>query len=426
MPLNKFVAALLILLSAAPSTLVADPVTKPNDVVAICGDSLTQLRRYSAMLEDYLLMCQPVPNVRTVQFGSNGATANVLGQRIGDIALFHPTAATVLYGGNDTGWKPIYDGRVPGFRTNLNYSLDKLGSIGVKNIVLATPMCVGEFGNWGPYPDGTKWFNAALDSLVPVTQDIAAQRKLPLAEVHADMADAIGKMKAAGATSAQMQALFGVHPEQCGQLIIAYAFLKAMGFDGNIGTITVDLAANQAQASAGHKVLSMKDGVVEVESTRYPFCFSGDPNQMGPDTANILKYAPFNDDLNRFRLVVHGLKTRLARITWGSQSLQISAGDLEKGINLAALFVPNNPFSDQFSKVDAAVHRQQDVESILTWQFLANLGRYKQILPPQDALYDEITQDGLAECNRYAKNAAALVVPVHHTIAIEPISDSTK
>ncbi len=34
----------------------------------------------------------------------------------------------------------------------------------------------------------------------------------------------------------------GVHPHWAGHLVMAYAFLKAMGLDGDIGTFTVDFA----------------------------------------------------------------------------------------------------------------------------------------------------------------------------------------
>ncbi len=38
-----------------PLLLRADPVLRPNDVVAICGDSITQRKVYSIYIEDYLL-----------------------------------------------------------------------------------------------------------------------------------------------------------------------------------------------------------------------------------------------------------------------------------------------------------------------------------------------------------------------------------
>ena len=41
----------------------------------------------------------------------------------------------------------------------------------------------------------------------------------------------------------------GVHPAANGHLIMAYAFLKGLGCDGNVGTITLDLAGNHARPS---------------------------------------------------------------------------------------------------------------------------------------------------------------------------------
>jgi hypothetical protein len=102
----------------------------------------------------------------------------------------------------------------------------------------------------------------------------------------------------------------GIHPAANGQLVMAYAFLKALGCSGDIGTITLDLAAKSAQATAGYKILSVTDGAIEVESSRYPFCFFGDPARP-ESTRGIIEFIPFNEELNRYRLVV---KTVLIRI----------------------------------------------------------------------------------------------------------------
>ncbi len=40
-----------------------------------------------------------------------------------------------------------------------------------------------------------------------------------------------------------------------GHLVMAYAYLKGLGCDGNIGTITVDLDAKKAEATDGHKIV---------------------------------------------------------------------------------------------------------------------------------------------------------------------------
>ena len=104
---------------------------------------------------------------------------------------------------------------------------------------------------------------------------------------------------------------------------MAYAFLKALGCDGNIGTITVDLAANKAEATEGHQVLAAKDGVIEIQSTRYPFCFPVDnAAQSEKDSHNVrgvLEFVPFNQELNRLTLIVKGGGSGKVKVTWGDR-----------------------------------------------------------------------------------------------------------
>ena len=67
--------AILAILLCIVTPCVAEPVLKPNDSLAICGDSITEQKLYSAFIEDYLLMCQPVRGVETMQFGWSGETS---------------------------------------------------------------------------------------------------------------------------------------------------------------------------------------------------------------------------------------------------------------------------------------------------------------------------------------------------------------
>ena len=60
----------------------------------------------------------------------------------------------------------------------------------------------------------------------------------------------------------------GVHPRLNGHLVMAYAFLKALGCDGNIGTITVQGDLNQATGSPGQQIVSCQGGTVTV--TEHP------------------------------------------------------------------------------------------------------------------------------------------------------------
>jgi hypothetical protein len=199
---------------------------------------------------------------------------------------------------------------------------------------------------------------------------------------------------------------------------MTYAFLKAMGCDGAIGTITVDLAAGKAEGTAGQKIVSCQNGIAEVESTRYPFCFQGAPDKTEQSTASILNFLPFNADLNRYLLVVKGLKSSKAKVTWGSVTKEFSADDLANGINLAAEFLIN-PFCDQFHKVDAVVQAQQEQGTKLV-RFLQPLPDYKIMAPNSTTELDKVFTDGMEQQKILSAQATASVVPIHHTIKVEP------
>src|ERR1700691_5992061 len=48
------------------------PVLRPGDRLAICGDSITEQRMYSRIMETYLTVALPELNISTRQFGWSG------------------------------------------------------------------------------------------------------------------------------------------------------------------------------------------------------------------------------------------------------------------------------------------------------------------------------------------------------------------
>jgi hypothetical protein len=153
----------------------------------------------------------------------------------------------------------------------------------------------------------------------------------------------------------------GVHPGWAGHLVMAYAFLKAMGLDGRIGTITWNLADGTATASEGHRILATEAGRVEIESSRYPFCAAG-PAADDSSIRSGMTLVPFNRELNRLLLIVRNAPASRYRVTWGETSRTYTSEELAQGINLAADF-ETNPFSAAFKRVDDAVAKKQAYET---------------------------------------------------------------
>jgi len=233
------------------------------------------------------------------------------------------------------------------------------------------------------------------------------------------MMDAMAKAKAKYGKEYHVGGGDGVHPDANGHLVMAYAFLKALGCDGNIGKITVDPGAGKATAEHGHKVLSCEGGKVKIESSRYPFCFSGDPKSTSA-TSGMIEFIPFNQDLNRFTLVVENAPTDKCMVTWGKTSKEFSKNQLEKGINLAAEFI-DNPFSKHFRKVDEAVREQQKYETGLVKSVVTKLPDFRKLVPEESAAIDRIAATGIRHDKQLFEAAAATVTPVKHTLVIEAI-----
>jgi lysophospholipase L1-like esterase len=402
----------------------ADFLVQPNDVVGIGGDSITEQHIYSADMEDYLLMCQPTPNQRIIQFGWSGEQAPAFLDRLNtDVLPFKPTVMTTCYGMNDGHYGPLTDDVANNYRKAQTAIVEALKAGGVRAIVLGSAKCVDTKTYHAQEASAADVYNKTLGSLADIDRDIAAKEGVVYADVYGITLATMKKAKAKFGEDYPFGGGDGVHPDHAGHLVMAYAFLKALGCDGNIGTITVDFGLNQAIGSPGQEIVSYRDGTVTVKSTRYPFCLTGAPDAKETYfTAPIATCFPFNQDLNRYLLVVRGLTTPNAKITWGTTTRQYTAADLEKGINLAADFI-TNPFSDQFAKVDQAVRAQEDQEDMLSKTFMHNTPEWeKNFAPGANAAFDQVIAAGMAQHDALYQQAVSLVVPIQHMIKIEPSS----
>lgn len=405
------------LLSLFPSALPAVEGLQPNDLVAICGDSITEQKRYSLLIEDYLLMCQPQPGLQAFQAGWGGETAAGFSKRLeNDVLPFKPTVATTCYGMNDGGYAALTPERAALYRTSTESIIETLQKGGVRFLVVGGPGAVDTttFKRTDPAV-----YNKTLSELGAIAREVAEKKGAVFADVHTPMIEAMAAAKAKYGAGYHVAGADGFHPAMNGHLVMAYAFLKALGCDGDIGTITWDLKDGKATATDGHAVLSSGQSAIEMESSRYPFCFFGDP--ANPDsTRGMVEFLPFNEDLNRFRLVVKNAPAEKCRVTWGTAAKDFSAADLAKGINLAAEF-PDNPFSEPFRKVETVIAKQQAFETPAIKVLLHGLPEWEKQIP-ETAAQTPVLKDALLKKGAQLRaDVQAAVVPVKHALRIEPV-----
>ena len=407
----------LLLLLVLPLSAHADPLLKQGDFVAICGDSITEQKQYSVFIEDYLLMCRPDLKTRAMQFGWGGEVSwGFLGRMDNDALRYKPTIATTCYGMNDGGYGPLTDERAKKYRESMTDVVKKFKESGAR-VVVGSPGCVDSF-TFRKNTDQAAVYNKTLGQLRDIAREVASEQGVAFADVYQPMIDTMEKAKAKYGKEYPVAGNDGVHPGANGHLVMAYAFLKALGCDGDIGTITVDLSANKATGSAGHDVKGVHGGMITIESSRYPFCFTGDPKS--PDaTRGIIEFFPFNDDLNRFKLIVTGGNADRYKVTWDDESKEFSASDLSNGINLAAEFL-DNPFSEQFQAVNDAVRAQQNFETPMIKSMIHDIPANASRIPDDRQLLEDMARSLVRVDAALSSAAAAKVTPITHTIRIEP------
>lgn len=390
---------------------------QPGDTVAICGDSITEQKRYSVYLEDYLLMCQPAPGVRLVQFGWGGDTSWGFASRMqANVLPFRPTVATTCFGMNDGGYAPVSQERQDRYRKALEEIVSAMRGAGVRALVLGTPGVV-DTGTFKRLPPEV--YNKTLASLGEVAHEVAERNETGFADVHSIMLEVMAKAKAKYGPDFAFAGEDGVHPGSNGHLVMAYAFLKALGCDGDIGALTWDFEAGTARGSAGHKVVKVSQGELVVESTRYPFCFFGGEENLS-STRKMLEFLPFNQELNRYLLVVKNLPSGKVRLAWGKEEKVVDSSELERGVNLADLFL-DNPFGSQFLKVEAAVKEKQAFETDAVKVLLNALPSWTKYFPAEAGLTARLRAQILEREESLAKGVRETVVPVRHTLSIRPL-----
>ncbi len=407
---------LLIAWLLSPLSPSGEPVLKPGARVAVVGDSITEQKLYSRFIEDYLLACMSHLDVRVIQLGWGGERAPGFADRMeNDLFPFRPDVVTTCYGMNDGQYRAYEPSIGAAYEKSMRDIVGRLKARGA-TVAVGSPGAVDThtFRN----RTTPAIYNENLSKLRDIARAIAADEGMPFANVHDAMRDAMSKAKPALGETYDVCGPDGFHPQANGHLVMAMAFIRALGLDGQIALLTADLGG-EASASAGHKVLSWKDGKLEVESRRYPFCFSGD-GKSPASTRSILPFIPFNAELNRFTLVVKGLKTPKARVAWGDSAQSFTREALETGINLAAEF-PGNPFSEPFRKVDELVGKKQSFETAMIKEVITRFRTAKNLLGDDaeaKAAIEKLTARLLAKNEAMHREARDAVAPVRHTIAI--------
>src|SRR5689334_7655374 len=193
--LRRLCASVLIVLVLVGVSRAAESL-KAGDKVAIIGDSITEQKLYSVYMEDYLLMCKPVMDLKTCQFGWSGETSwGFLGRMNNDMTWFHPTVATTCYGMNDGGYSPQTPDKAKHYRDSQKGIVQQMKKMGVRLIVVGSPGCV-DADTFRKSTEAAVMYNKTLASERDIAKEVAQEEGVVFADVYDTMFDAMTKAKA--------------------------------------------------------------------------------------------------------------------------------------------------------------------------------------------------------------------------------------
>lgn len=407
--LHHLLASLVLTVPA-----LAETQLPPNARVAIIGDSITEQKLYSRFIETYLLGCTGRKDIKCFQFGWSGETAQGFSGRLeNDLSVFNPTVATTCYGMNDGRYVPYDPAIGANYEKWMRAVLEGLKKVGVTNIVAGSPGAVDT--RWFVKPGATAdQYNDNLAHLRDIDKTLAAEYHAAFAEVHDEMIKAMSAAKAKLGPDYDVCGRDGVHPGPNGHLLMAAAFLKGLGLDGNIGDITVDMKGASA-GSDGH-VVTGSNGVAEVASTKWPFF-------LEPEMRKITAFCKFNEELNRYTLRVKNLDTAKAKVTWGAEAKEFTKEQLAAGINLAAEF-DKSPLDAPFIQLVIAVNNKQAYETPMIKGMVTNFRNFANEAkadPEFATALNTLKQKMKARQEKLDAEAHAKLVPVKHTIRVEAL-----
>ncbi|MDA7627616.1 SGNH/GDSL hydrolase family protein [Verrucomicrobia bacterium] len=337
-------------------------ILREGDRLAICGDSITEQRMYSRIIETYLTVCVPDLRVSVRQFGWSGERApGFLSRMTNDVLRFRPTIATTCYGMNDHRYQPFTAEIGDVYSQSSQAIIQAFKSHGVR-VVQGSAGTVGKMPSWVKTAEGNvQDLNLGLLELRNIDVQLAREENVTFADVFLPMLIQGHAAQQKYGASYMITGKDGVHPDWAGQLVMAYSFLNAFGLEGDLGQITIDLENKSISTMGGHEVQGYNDGRLTLSSRQYPFCATG---ALGDDSSmrSGMEWVPFMEELNRLTLKIKNPSAARYRVYWGAFEKIYSSESLSQGVNLAADF-PENPFSESFRKVDQAVATKQAYET---------------------------------------------------------------
>lgn len=365
-----------LLLQATPAAAPAPAAPgsfhlRAGDRVVFYGDSITDQRLYTTLVETFVLTRFPALDVRFVHSGWGGdRVSGGQGGRIDvrldrDVIAHRPTVVTVMLGMNDGRYRPfeqpIYDRFVEGY--------DRL----VRTLRAELPRARVTLIQPSPYDDVTRppfeggSYNQVLLRFGAFIRKVAARERLTFADFNGDLVRVLQKVNAEDPKVALKVIPDRVHPGPAGHLVMTGSLLQAWNAPAMVTSVELDGARGRLVGARNSRVSDLVRTDGTLRWTQLDAALPMPLDRSDPVIEMAVEASRFIERLNQQPLKVTGLGAGAYALRIDDQQVGVFRGpELAHGINLAVL---PTPMLDQAGDVHDLTLKHNDIH-FTRWRYI--------------------------------------------------------
>ena len=342
----------------------AIPRFEKGERVVFVGNSITHGGHYHSFIWLYYMTRFPDQPITIMNAGIGGESAWDIKDRLDyDVFDRKPTYVTLTFGMNDTGYD-VYtkDNAKELSEERIAKSLESYREI--EERLLAKNKITKVLIGGSPYDETSRFNhfilhgkNDAILKIIDAQRASAKKNDWGFVDFNQPMRELSLKEQEKDSTFTFCR-IDRIHPDNDGQMVMAYLFLKAQGLAGNeVSSVSINAHSSSITARKNCKVSKLKKNGSNLtfdylaEALPYPLdsvSRSGWGSKRSQRDA--MQLVPFMEEFNQERFQVTNLEKGTYRLTIDNQVIDdFSAEQLADGINLADY--PNTPQYQQATKI---------------------------------------------------------------------------
>jgi len=375
MKLSYFFALSAVIASSFCTAQQSKPFyLKDGDKVVFYGDSITDQRLYTTIVETFVATRYPSLNVSFTNSGwggdsvSGGGGGPIDTRLKRDVLRFHPSVVTIMLGMNDGGYHPATEASNEKYYSGYRHIVESLRA-GLPDVRI-TAIKPSPYDNVTREhaPNGTADFeyNEVMRGFGMWIGNYADQAHFDTADMNTNVVKMLRKAYELDPETAKAIVSDRIHPSLAGHMIMAEELLKAWGARPVVSAVTIDASkpAAKVESAIDAKVTDLSNSGslswTQLDDA-LPLPFRQWEESWwdgGAAFTLMIKSSDITDALNQQILKVKGLHTGVYSIKIDGNSVgSFNRDELAVGVNLAVL---KTPASEKTLKVyQLAVSQEQ-------------------------------------------------------------------